>query len=210
MHCRAFNSRNQSFQRLAENRLLFVAHYLPAPVGVADQPRRVCDQNQALRVVQDFAGEVPLSLQLGLVGFQAADVKHQAAILRDSSLGVTDRECIDQDVHRAAVLSLQDLLAIAQCSLPLHMGKECLVLFWSGKHLLPRIAMQKLFPTVVAEHPNQGVVDFDESAIRATEKQAFLDVVEQFAVAAFGLTPVSDVLQDMDRLQSFTAGGVYL
>jgi len=70
--------------------------------------------------------------------------------------------------------------------------------------------VQQFFSAGMPEHAHQRVIDLDESAIRTAKEQAFLNVVEQFAVAAFGLSAVSDVLQYMNRLQSFAAGGMHL
>ena len=57
---------HQVSSRLPKHLLLLVAHVLPAAVGITDQARGVGHQDQALRVVQNLAGEVALSLQLGL------------------------------------------------------------------------------------------------------------------------------------------------
>ena len=70
--------------------------------------------------------------------------------------------------------------------------------------------MQQFIAAVVAEHADQGVIDFDEASIRAAEKQSFLNVVEQFAIAAFGFAAVGDVLQNMNGLKAFVAGGMNL
>ena len=79
-----------------------------------------------------------------------------------------------------------------------------------GEHLLPRIAVQKLFTAVASQHAHQGVIDFNESAVGTAEKEPFLNVVEQFPVSTLGFTPVRNVLQDMNCLQAFTARGVDL
>ena len=70
--------------------------------------------------------------------------------------------------------------------------------------------MQQFVPAVVPQHANQGIVDFDETAVWTAEKQSFLNVVEQFAIAALGFTAIGDVLQHVDGLKALAAGGVYL
>ena len=44
--------------------LKIAARFIPAPIAVADQAGRVGDQDQALRVIENFAGKVALALQL--------------------------------------------------------------------------------------------------------------------------------------------------
>src|SRR5205823_6882210 len=59
--------RNQRLDRLSENRLLLISHNLPAAIGITYATAGVRHKNEALRVVQDLAGEVALSLQFRLV-----------------------------------------------------------------------------------------------------------------------------------------------
>src|SRR5438874_5052890 len=62
----------------------------------------------------------------------------------------------------------------------------------------------------MTKHANQRVVDLDEATIRTAEKETFLDVVEQFPIAALGFATISDVLEYVDSLEAFAAGGVDL
>ena len=59
-------------------------------------------------------------LQLGLIGLQAGDVEHQAAILQDLAVGIRNGEGIDQHVDCAAVFSAQYFLMVAQNAMLLH------------------------------------------------------------------------------------------
>ena len=70
--------------------------------------------------------------------------------------------------------------------------------------------MQQCFPAVVPQHAYQRVVYFDESSVGTAEEEAFLNVVEEFAITALGLAAVGDVLKHMDGLQPFAAGRVHL
>src|SRR6266404_510660 len=85
-----------------------------------------------------------------------------------------------------------------------------MVLRGSREHLFPWIAVQQLVPAGMSEHANQRVIDLDEPTIGTAKEQPFLNVVEQFAIAALGLAAVSYVLQHMDGLQALTAGSMYL
>src|SRR5215813_12518976 len=82
--------------------------------------------------------------------------------------------------------------------------------FRTQENVLTRIALQKFFAAFIAEHAHESVVDFNEASVGAAEKQSLLNIVEEFAVAAFGFAAIGDVFEDMDGLQSFTAGGVHL
>ena len=64
------------------------------------------------------------------------------------------------------------------------------------------IDLQKFFAAGISQHAHQGVVHFDEAALRRAEEQAFLNVVEQFAVTAFGLAAVGDVFEHVNGLQA--------
>ena len=70
-------------------------------------------------------------------------------------------------------------------------------------------ACSKFFAAAVPEHAHQRVVDFDEAAVRGGEKHSFLNVVEQFAIAALRFPAVGDVLEHVDGLQAFAVGAVY-
>ena|SRR5947209_2422475 len=61
--------------------------------------------------------------------------------------------------------------------------------------------MQQFFAAVVAQDPDQRVVDIYKATVGAGEKQAFLDIVEQFPIAPLRLATVGNVLENMNRLQ---------
>ena len=52
------------------------------------------------------------------------------------------------------------------------------------------IDLQQFFAAGVSQHAHHGIVDFDKTSGGRAEEQAFLNVVEQFAVAALGLAAV--------------------
>ena len=47
---------------MSQQLALFKAESTPAPVGIADHPVGIGDQNQALGVAQNLAGEIALAL----------------------------------------------------------------------------------------------------------------------------------------------------
>src|SRR2546430_8673395 len=118
--CFCAGCRDQRLKWLAENACLFVSHDLPAAVRITHQARSIGNQDKALGVAQNIAGEIALSLQLRLIGLQATDVEHQAAILRNSSLGGRNRKSVDQHMNGAAILALEDSFAIPERPLALH------------------------------------------------------------------------------------------
>ena len=201
--------RHQIFQRQAQQLLLFVAHVLPAPVGIADQSGCVRHQDQALRVVQNLSGEVALALQLRLEGFQPADIQHQAAELRHPPLGVPHREGIDEYIDRGSVAAAQRLFVVPHHAVLFHLPGKFLMTLGRKINLGANVGLQQLFPAVVAEHANQRVIDLDKAAVGRGEEQPFLNVVEQFAVALLHFQAIADVLQHVDGLHALAAGAVY-
>ena len=67
----------------------------------------------------------------------------------------------------------------------------------------------KFFAAGIAEHAHHGIVDFDEASGGRAEEQAFLNIVEEFAVAALGLAPVRNIFQDVNGLQTFVGGAMH-
>ena len=62
------------------------------------------------------------------------------------------------------------------------------------------IDLKKLFAGLVSEHADQGIVDLDETALGSGEKDAFLNGVEQLAIAPLRFLPIGNVLEDMNGL----------
>ena len=65
------------------------------------------------------------------------------------------------------------------------------------------IHIEQLFPAGVAQHAHEGFVDFDEATVGRGEVETFLDIVEEFPVAPFGLATVGDVFQNVDGFATF-------
>ena len=93
---------NQLLERQSEQIPLLVSHIKPAPVGVANHAGRVYNQNQTLRVIENFAGEIALSLQFRLESFDSADIENEAAVLNNPAEGIAHSKTIDQYVDAAA------------------------------------------------------------------------------------------------------------
>src|ERR1035438_8673153 len=92
---------------------LLKAKAAPAAVGITDHAFGIGDQNQALGMTENFAGEIPLFLQLGLRLAEDADIEHEAAVLHDLAGGIAQGMAVHEDVNRGAVLAPQDLFVIA-------------------------------------------------------------------------------------------------
>ena len=73
-----------------------------------------------MRVIQNLARKIPLTLQLRLIILQAGDIKHQSAILHDLAMRIRHGEGIDQHVNRAPILPAQNFFVIPQHALVLH------------------------------------------------------------------------------------------
>src|SRR3954466_5140351 len=121
--CFCAGCRDQRLKWLAKNPSLFVSHDLPAAVRITHQARSVGNQNKALGVAQNVAREIAFSLQFRLIGLQATDVEHQAAVLRNPSLGGGNSKSVDQHMNGAPIFALEDSFAISESSLTLHLGK---------------------------------------------------------------------------------------
>ena len=65
---------------MTQDLVLLKTEAAPAPVGITDHSFRVGDQNQALGVTEDFAGEIPLFLELGLRLAEAGDAPGRSAL----------------------------------------------------------------------------------------------------------------------------------
>ena len=200
---------HELFQGPPQQLLLLVAHVVPAPVGVTDQPGGIRDQDQALRVVQNLAGEVALALQLRLEVLQPADIEHQTAELRNPPLGVAHRESIDEHVDHRSVAAAERLFVVAHYAVLFHLSRQFLMALGREINLGANVDLQQIFPAAVAEHADQCVVDFDEAAVGRGEEQSFLNVVEQFPVSLLHFQAVADVLQHVDGLHAFAAGAVH-
>ena len=201
--------RGQFEQRTAEQFPLLKSGVKPASVRVPGRSCVIGHQNQALRVVEDLAREVALPMQLRLVGSQAGDIQHQPANLQHAALVVIHPEGVNQHVNQRTVLAPKGSLKIAQAALFLHDLRMLLPLLGSEIKLGRDIDLQQFFAAAVAEHPYHGVIDFHKSSARRAEEEAFLNIVEEFAVPPFRLATVGDVFQNVNGLQAFPGGVVH-
>src|SRR5258708_6307359 len=124
-------------------------------------------------------------------------------------MGILHCESVDKNVHGRAVFLSQDFFSIAQHPVALQGGKHLAMAFRDREYSLARVRVQQSVAAVVAEHADQRVVDLNEAAVRAAEEEPFLNVVEQLAIAALGFAAVGDVLEYMDGLEAFAAGGMH-
>src|SRR5580692_1421706 len=84
----------------------------------------------------------------------------------------------------------------------LHLSRKLLILFGGKTYLGADIGLQQMFTIAISEHPDQRIVDFNESPVRCREKHSFLNVVKKFAIAPLGFATVSDVLEHVDGLEA--------
>ena len=195
-------------KRTSQEVALFEAESGPASIGIADDALGIGDQDQALGVTQDLAGEVALALQLSLGMPETADVQQQPAVLENGTVGIAQGKTIDEHVDGRSVLAAQHYLVIAQSLLMLHDLGQLLPLLGREVDGAGNVHLQQFVATGVAQNAHQGVVHFDKTPVRRGEEDAFLDGVEQFAIALLGFAPVGDVLENVHGLHLGAGSGV--
>ncbi len=84
----------------------------------------------------------------------------------------------------------------------LHRLRMPQALFGGEIKLRGNVDLQQFFAAAIAQHAHHGIVDFDEAAFGRTEEQAFLNIVEELAVAALGFAAVGNIFQHVNGLQS--------
>src|SRR5208337_481460 len=95
-------------QGVRQDLVLLKAETAPAPVGITDDAIGVGDQNQALGMVEDFAGEIALFLQLGLRISEAGDIEHEATVLQDVAGRIAHRKTVHEYVDGRSILAPQN------------------------------------------------------------------------------------------------------
>src|ERR1019366_4440966 len=207
--CGAARRGAQVGQGMGQDLVLLKTQTAPAPIGITDHAFGVGDQNHALGMTEDFAGEITLFLQLGLRLAEAGNIEYEAAVLQDAAARIAHRETVDQDVDGRSILAPQEFFLIAQSTLAFEKFRQFFPPPRRKIDLGGNVELNDLFPAAIAEDANQRVVDFHEAALGRREENSFLNVVEQFAIAALGFAPVGDVLENMHGLQLCAAGGMY-
>src|SRR5690348_5384490 len=128
---------------------LLKAEAAPAPIGITDDPIDVSDQNQALGMTEDFAGEITLFLQLGLRLAQAGDVEHEAAVLHHFATRVTCGKAVDKHVDGGSILAPQNFFLIAQPALLLEQLREFFPPPRNKVDLGGYVELNNFFPTAI-------------------------------------------------------------
>ena len=98
---------------------------------------------------------------------------------------------------------------IAQMALLFHQLPMTLPLVGREVELGGDIDGEQFIPAAVPQHPYHRVIHFDEAASRCAEEQAFLNVVEELAIAPLGLAAVRDILQNVDGLEAIATCPVH-
>ena len=102
---------------------------MPTAIGITHQACGIGNQNKALRIIQNLAGEIALSLKLRLIGLQAADVEHESAVLSSCPVGAGDGKSVNQYMNGAAIFAFEHSFAISKTSLVLHFVEQLAVMF---------------------------------------------------------------------------------
>ena len=186
-------------QAMTDQFVFAIARFEAAAVGVADQAGGVEHQDHALRGIQDLLVEVALALELRLEHFLLGDVEHQAANLGDLSGGVANRSNVLQGVQQGAVLAAQRLFVVAQNAALRQGAQEAFAGGGHGIEVRADVGAEQLVARGVAEHAHHRVVDVEKASVGCGEEQAFLNAVEELAIAALGFAAVGHVLQNVDR-----------
>ena len=150
---------------MPQDLVLLKAETAPAPVGITDHAVGVGDQNQALGMTEDLAGEITLFLQLGLRLVEAGDIEHQAAVLQDVAGGIAHRKTVHEYVDGRSILAPQDFFVIAHFAPAFEMFREVLPPLRRKIDLGGNIELKDFVAGAVAKDANQRVVDFDEAAL---------------------------------------------
>src|SRR5882724_12420426 len=128
---------------------------------------------------------------------ETADIQQQSSILQNAPPRIAQGEAIDEHVNGRSILAAQYFCVIAQASLPLDKSSQFLPLLRREIDRAGNVHLQQFVATVIAQNSHQGIVHFDKAPVRRGEKDAFLDGVEQFAIALLGFAPVGDVLKNV-------------
>src|ERR1700687_983048 len=176
--CGAARRGTQLGKRMPQNLALLKAETAPAPIGITDHAFGVGDQNQALVMTEDFAGEITLFLQLGLRLAEAGNIEDEAAVLQDGAARIAHRETVDQDVDGRSILAPQEFFLIVQSALACEQFRQFFPPPQRKIDLGGNVELNNLFPAAIAEDANQRVVDFHEAALGRRKENSFLNVVE--------------------------------
>src|SRR5579862_3008899 len=109
-------------------------------------------------------------MQFRLEGAQAGDIEHQAPNLEQLSPAVVHAKSVDQDVNGRPVFAPQGGLKIVQLALLIQKLGVAFALFGRIVEFGGNVDLQQFLAVGVAQHADDGVVDFDESARRSAEK----------------------------------------
>ncbi len=152
-------------QGMPQNLVLLKAETAPAPVGITDHAVDVGDQNQALGMAKDFAGEITLFLQLGLRLVEAGDIEHEAAVLQDVARGIVHRNTVHKYVDGRSILAPQNFFVIAHFPPAFEKFRKFLAPLRRKVHLRRNVQLKDFVAGAVAKDPNQRIVNFYEAAL---------------------------------------------
>ena len=130
---------------------MLVTRFVAPPVCIADQAGSIGDQDEALGVAENLAGEIALAVQFRLVGAQAGDVEHEAANLEKVSHLVVQSEGIDQNVDRGAIFTQEGGLEVSQGAVFLHQLAMVEALLRRNVKLCRDVNLKQFLTAAVAE-----------------------------------------------------------
>src|SRR5258708_3327470 len=91
---------------------------------------------------------------------------------------------------------------------PTAVGAESYMVAGVEVELARDIDFEQLLAAGISQHADQRLVNLDKASVRSGEVEAFLDVVEQLAIATLGFLPVGNILQNVNRFPAFYASGM--
>src|SRR5579864_6531941 len=100
-------------------------------------------------------------------------------------------------MHRRAVLTTQGLLLIAQSALTLELLRQFFPASWRKIYFGGNIELNHFLAAAITQYADQSVIHFNEPALRRGKENSFLNIVEQFSIAALCFQAVGDVLENV-------------
>lgn len=191
---------------MADQFLLAIAGFEAAAVGIADEAGSIENQNHTLRSVEDLLIEIALALQLRLEHFLLGDIEHEAADLNNAAMGIADGADVLKGVEKAAVLAAENFFVVSKVAALGDGANKAILGGAGGIEMGADVGAEEFFAGIVAKHADHGVIDIEELAIRGGKEEAFLNVVEEFAITAFCFTAIANVLENVDRASFFFRG----
>ncbi len=129
-------------------------------------------------MTEDFAGKIPLFLQLGLRLAEAGNIEHEPAVLQDVARRIAHRKTVHEYVDGRSILAPQNFFVIVHFAPALEHLRQFLPPLRRKIDLGGNVELQDFVAAAVAEDAYQCVVDFHEAALGRGNVNSFLNVVK--------------------------------